>query len=166
MSCGKVILFALYYQFSDDSALLYIQVMKTDLVLYLYLISHFPAFNLSVSSSCFNLSKDNKSIKDTIEAVSYTHLDVYKRQVCIPFDIAGFTDYKIIRIQLPICSQIQDFLYRLLDDSLIKENGAGHRQGLIPCFITCLLYTSKIIYGDVPSTELMPQRKTAALTAV
>ena len=70
MSCGKVILFALYYQFSDDSALLYIQVMKTDLVLYLYLISHFPAFNLSVSSSCFNLSKDNKSIKDTIEGTS------------------------------------------------------------------------------------------------
>jgi len=44
--------------------------MKTDLVLYLYLISHFPAFNLSVSSSCFNLSKDNKSIKDTIEGTS------------------------------------------------------------------------------------------------
>ena len=70
MSCGKVILFALYYQFSDYSALLYIQVMKTGLVLYLYLISHFPAFNLSVSSSSFNLSKNNKSIKDTIEGTS------------------------------------------------------------------------------------------------
>lgn len=29
-----------------------------------------------------------------------------------------------------------------------------------------LLIRYKIIYGGVPSTELMPQRKTAALTAV
>ena len=91
----------------------------------------------------------DKDVYQSSEAVSYTHLDVYKRQSLIilaALPLLAAAVYIVIRVTVPIYKRVQQRLDRI--SAVVRENLSGVR--VIRAFSkeqkeNCLLYTSRCV---------------------
>ena len=105
----------------------------------------------------FNIDKDKKLFY-SIASVSYTHLDVYKRQILLlPHSwinflyiekrgripkrvLSRFCELKIFVINICKTGEYQNIVW-LMDEEIDNELWSRVHKGIFPC--CCLLYTSR-----------------------